>query len=83
MEWVVDASVALAWCFADERTPATATLLQRLSTKPAIVPQNWKLEIANILANSVRRGRLTDVGRKDFVKFLKAQLVYVDAETSD
>ena len=31
--FVLDASIALSWCFADEATPATDALLDRLLTR--------------------------------------------------
>jgi hypothetical protein len=35
MELVIDASVVLAWCFRDERTEATVSLLERVQTDAA------------------------------------------------
>jgi hypothetical protein len=34
MEWVFDASVTLAWCFDDEKTPSTEVLFDRLAVTP-------------------------------------------------
>jgi hypothetical protein len=39
MSLVVDSSVALSWCFEDERTPATKALLERVGEAGAVVPQ--------------------------------------------
>jgi predicted nucleic acid-binding protein len=60
--FVIDASVALPWCFADEATEATNALLTRLRTSDeAIVPAHWPLEVANAIS------RLTLLaGRWDF-----------------
>ena len=49
MAWVFDASVTMAWCFQDERTPECDALLQRLVAEAGTVPQLWHLEVANIL----------------------------------
>lgn len=38
MGFVLDASVALAWCFSDESTPATFALLAKLESEKAYVP---------------------------------------------
>jgi predicted nucleic acid-binding protein len=55
---VIDASVALAWCFRDEATPATFALLDAVERDGAVVPALWSLETANILLVAQRRGRL-------------------------
>lgn len=60
MSWVVDYSVAIAWCFEDEATPRTEGLLDRLQSEPAIAPTHWPLEVANVLRTAVKRGRLTE-----------------------
>ena len=70
MGFVVDSSVALNWCFEDERTPATAALLDRVGALGAVAPQHWPLEALNSLMMAERRNRLTrfpidlDQGRK-------------------
>ena len=57
--FVVDASVALAWCFDDEATGATDALLGRAAAEGVVVPALWFLEVANALLTAERRGRLT------------------------
>ena len=54
---VLDASMALAWLFADEISPNADAVLEQVSTDGAIVPSLWRIEIANTLNNSLRRGR--------------------------
>ena len=56
--FVVDASVALAWCFVDEASPAADAALGRLEREEAIAPAVWPLEVANGLRTAERRGRL-------------------------
>jgi predicted nucleic acid-binding protein len=46
---VIDASLAMAWYFADEGTEATEALLDRVTRGGAVVPSHWKLEVANAL----------------------------------
>ena len=60
MSWVVDCSIAAAWCFEDETTTRTEALLDRLDGDPAVVPLHWPLEVTNVLRSAVRRGRLTE-----------------------
>lgn len=58
MSFVLDASIALAWCFGDESSPAADLALGRLATEEAFVPSIWPLEVANGLRTAGRRGRL-------------------------
>lgn len=60
MPFVVDASVALSWCFRDEDSDYAARILRRLVDDSAIVPAIWPLEIANGLLVAQRRGRLSE-----------------------
>lgn len=59
MPFVVDASAALTWCFADEATPASQALLASLETDHAMAPAMWPSEVANALLMAARRGRAT------------------------
>jgi predicted nucleic acid-binding protein len=58
VSFVLDASIALAWCFGDESSPAADLALGRLATEEALVPSIWPLEVANGLRTAGRRGRL-------------------------
>ena len=78
---VIDASVALAWCFKDERTEATARLLERVRTDAAAVPILWHLEIANVLALAERRGRITSAESAELIALLETLEIVVDEET--
>jgi predicted nucleic acid-binding protein len=82
MEWVFDASVTMEWCFDDERTAETDALLRRLGTSPAIVPQLWPLEVANVLALAVRKGRLTSPQRAQFIALLEGSNIHIDSDTA-
>jgi predicted nucleic acid-binding protein len=57
---VVDASIALAWCMADEQDDVAELILERVAREPAIAPAHWPLEVANGLLSAERRGRITD-----------------------
>ncbi len=56
---VLDASAALAWCFVEERTPASQALLDRVAAAGAVVPPLWHLEVGNILLAAERRARVS------------------------
>ena len=57
MSLVLDASMALAWMFDDERTPAADRVLGLVEEEGADVSSLWPLEIANALRSATRRGR--------------------------
>ena len=58
--FVLDNTVAMAWCFTEEATEFTKTLLSRLSnlTDSAVVPALWLYEVANVVELAVRKGRI-------------------------
>ena len=56
---VLDASIAVSWCFEDEATRKTDALLDRVRDEGADVPALWHLELANVLLQAERRGRLS------------------------
>ena len=78
---MIDASDALAWCFGDERTEATASLLERLLTGAAAVPSLWHLEVANGLALAERRGRITPAESAELIALLEIIEIVVDGDT--
>jgi predicted nucleic acid-binding protein len=78
--FVLDASIALAWCFADEATPATDALLDQLADEDAAAPALWRLEVANALAVAERRGRLSVAGLTRSVSLLQRLAVSIDSE---
>jgi predicted nucleic acid-binding protein len=78
--FVLDASVALAWCFADESTPAAWALLDRLRTASGHVPALWALEIGNILLGAEKRRRITQARTVEFLGILGELDIHVDPE---
>ena len=81
--FVLDASIALAWCFADEATPAADAVLDRLADEEAAAPALWRLEVANALAMAERRGRLSVAGLTRSVALLQRPAITIDAEGSE
>ena len=57
MTIVLDASVAMAWCFEDETTPYTEAVLRRVREESALAPAVWPLELVNTLLVGERNGR--------------------------
>ena len=81
--FVLDASIALAWCFADEATPATDALLDRLVDEEAVAPVLWRLEVANGLTLAERRGRRSVAGLTRSVSPLQRLAVAIDPAGSE
>jgi predicted nucleic acid-binding protein len=78
---VLDSSMTLAWCFADERTQAAAAVLDQVVEDGALVPALWRLEVANGLQMAVRRGRVAAAWRDATLGDLGALAISVDSET--
>jgi len=78
---VVDASVALAWCFRDEATEATDDIVVRVRGEGGIVPSHWMLEVVNALLVAERRGRIAASGISSHIGTIEALAVDVDLET--
>ena len=69
---VLDNTVTMAWCFADESTEFTEALLRRLSdlTDNALVPALWLYEVVNVTEVAARKGRITPEKAKAFLDSL-------------
>jgi predicted nucleic acid-binding protein len=83
--FVIDASVTLAWCFADETSPGADAALERLASEDAIAPAHWPLEVANALRTAERRGRLSAVdlaGLRQVLAALPVEIVPVELTTA-
>ena len=78
MNFVLDASVALAWCFEDEQSEPAMAVLDSLRESEAVVAHHWTLEMANGLLSAERRGRLDGDGATRFSRLLLALPIAVD-----
>ena len=78
---VVDASVALAWCFPDEASEYADGVLVALEGRTAIVPAIWALEIANGLLVGERRKRVRQPDVRRFVELLRGLRVTEHSQT--
>jgi predicted nucleic acid-binding protein len=82
VSFIIDNSVALAWCFEDEQTDAIMALLDRLTETGASAPQLWPLEALNGLLTAERRGRIDTAVRRRLAGFLQALPIIIDDETA-
>jgi hypothetical protein len=74
--FVLDASVAISWCFPDdpaENTPYSRRILQYVAEADAIVPEIWAFEIANgiFVAHSVRK-RIDEADIYEYIHLLES-----------
>jgi len=67
-DFVVDNSIVMSWCFADEENDYADSVLAALETMTAAVPAVWPLEVANVLLVAERRKRLA---KSDSIRFLE------------
>jgi len=67
---VIDASLAAAWCFPDEKSAYTNKVLQAVSSSlDALAPRLWAYELRNSILMGLRRGR---IGKGDAAEFLSS-----------
>lgn len=82
MSIALDASMAMAWCFEDERNPESDAVLDRIITEGAIVPSLWKIEVADSLQVAIRRKRIDRQYRDLALARLQILPIETDPETS-
>lgn len=73
---VIDASVALAWAFEEDLTPALR--FERLRHEPKTAPILWWYELRNVLVTGERRGRLTEIQTTRFLHELALVPIVLD-----
>ncbi|MGO8733746.1 MAG: type II toxin-antitoxin system VapC family toxin [Terriglobia bacterium] len=78
---VVDASVALAWCFPDEASEYADGVLVALQGQAIVVPAVWGLEIANAMLAGERRKRLKQPEILRFVALLEGLAIVQDGQS--
>ncbi len=79
---VLDCSMTMAWCFADEGTPETAAIQDRLASEAAVVPAHWFLEVVNVLTMAEKRRRISPDDASQFLQMLSVLDIQVDDEVS-
>ena len=77
---VIDASVALAWCFPDEASEYADGVLVALDGRTAMVPAIWSVEITNALLVGERRKRIRQPEVRRFVELLKGLSILEDGQ---
>lgn len=81
MSFVVDASIALCWCFEDESSPEADALLDRAARDGVVVPVLWRFELSNVLLQAEKRGRITTADVAARLELLGALPVATDQDS--
>src|ERR1039457_7459565 len=83
--FVLDASVAISWCFPGdptEDTPYSRRVLQKLVARSAIVPEIWAFEIANNIFVSYRkRERISEQQITEYLSLLQVLPIRVESQS--
>ncbi|MGH8774949.1 MAG: type II toxin-antitoxin system VapC family toxin [Jiangellaceae bacterium] len=83
MPFVLDVSVAMAWCFDDETTPETEAVLDRFKDDTAAVPNLWELDLANVVLVAERRRRLAEFQVTRFIDLMHRLPITVEVAPAD
>lgn len=78
MPFVLDASIVVAWAFADEHHPVAEAALDRLATDDGAAPFLWWFEVHNALLAGERRQRLDQAGTTAFLQRLARLPIVLD-----
>ncbi|TXH72151.1 MAG: PIN domain-containing protein [Thiothrix sp.] len=76
--FVLDCSVALAWCFEDEASDYADKVLDCLNAQTALVPRLWHLEVLNVLLVGERRQRIQPDATQEFLMLLQELDIQTD-----
>lgn len=71
----------MAWCFEDESTVLSNSILDKVAHAGATVPSLWSLEVSNVLLVAERRGRITRPQSEEFLTLLQALPIECDLLT--
>lgn len=81
--FVMDCSIAMAWCFEDECDQYADAVLGALGKTQALVPSVWLLEVANVLLVAERRKRLREAESTRFIELLSGLPIVIEELTHD
>jgi len=82
-DFVIDNSVVMSWCFKDETSKYTDTVLDYLEKATAYVPTIWPLEVSNVLLVAERKKRLSQSDSSRFISLLFELPIIVEPESPE
>lgn len=80
VQFVVDNSVVMSWCFEDEGNGYAESVLESLEAGAAFVPAIWPLEVGNVLLVAERKNRLSQASVVRFLELLGGLPIAVEQE---
>ena len=83
MDFVVDNSIVMTWCFGDEISSYADEVLDSMERMTAIVPTIWPLELGNVLLVAERKKRLTTGDSSRFLALLSELPIVVEQESPE
>ncbi len=81
MSVVLDTSMTITWFFETETSDLSLSLLQRVTEEGAHVPSLWRLEVANVFRNAIRRGCCDESYVDRCLKRLELLPIMIDSDT--
>ena len=75
---VLDNSIILSWCLADENDPIAERAMQLVIAHGAVVPGIWWDELRNALMVNERRGRLDAANTRSTLPDLQEMRITID-----
>ena len=79
--FVLDCSIAVAWCFEDEASEICDALLERVRDEGALVPSLWHLELGNVMIQAERKGRMMPADVSTRLELIGDLPIGIDNET--
>ena len=80
---VLDATLTLSWCFADEATTYSRGVLAALTRHHAVVPPAWFFDVAGMLASAHLRRRIPAGAIHAFLQRLQRLPIRIDYTPAD
>jgi hypothetical protein len=79
---VLHSSVVIAWYFEDGGTAETDTILDRVADDGAVVPEHWRLDIAEAFQKAIQQNRTDAIYRDASLAELALLPITIDADTN-
>lgn len=83
MTFVLDNSVVCGWLLANQATPYSEAIAQRLHDDRAVAPTLLRLEYSNVLRSACKRGILNAQQAQDAIAQLAALPIEMDTDSPD
>ncbi len=83
MDFVIDNSIIMTWCFEDETNSYADIILDSMDSCTAVVPSIWPLEVGNVLLVAERKKRLTEADSSRFLALLSDLPILVEQESPE